>query len=153
MKINNMYCNCGCGQMTKLATRDRVYKLRTGEVVKYKKGQPAPYIGRHRMKSYKGEGHWNHKGDNAGYSALHLRVQAQRGKALICEQCESTKKVEWASLSKKYADISDYIALCKKCHIKFDNVAQRVADVKREKYSLSDIARKGWESRRRMINV
>lgn len=79
----------------------------------------------------KGEDSINWKGDNVKYAALHLRVQIKRGKATVCEKCGSLKRVEWANKTGKYADVFDYISLCKKCHGIFDN-----------------IYRKGWITRR-----
>jgi hypothetical protein len=96
----------------------------------------------------RGNKHWSYKGNKAGYKAFHLRVGVIRGKATICSECGSTKRVEWANITKKYEDIYDYKELCKKCHVKFDDIANRVAAIKRSRYNLSDIARKGWVTRR-----
>ena len=96
----------------------------------------------------RGKKNQNWKGNSAGYKALHLRVTNNRGKATICEECKSTYFVEWANLTGKYYDVMDYKSLCRKCHNKFDSTGIRVIKIKRKKYNLSDIARKGWETRR-----
>lgn len=80
----------------------------------------------------KGDKHWNYKGDDAGYSAFHLRVQSERGVASLCSRCKSASFVEWANLTGKYEDVNDYEQLCRKCHHKFDNIQYR-----------------GWKTRRR----
>lgn len=73
------------------------------------------------FKSVPEEQHPRWKGKSAGYSALHKWVQKHKGKALCCEKCDSFNTVEWANLSHEYKrDLTDWIELCKKCHIKFD---------------------------------
>lgn len=63
----------------------------------------------------------NWKGDNVGYFSLHRWVQNKKGKASICIQCGSITNVQWANVSKEYKrDLNDYIALCCKCHRKYD---------------------------------
>jgi DNA-directed RNA polymerase subunit M/transcription elongation factor TFIIS len=79
----------------------------------------------------KGKYNVNWKGILAKYSALHLRVQKERGIAIICESCGSTTKVEWANLTGDYNNVMDYKSLCKKCH----NI-------------LDDIYKKGWITRK-----
>jgi len=77
---------------------------------KYKKGI---------LKQGKGKDNPNWKGDNACYSALHLRVERARGKPSRCEVCKTTdssKRFEWANLNGHYKDIKDYKRMCKKCH-------------------------------------
>jgi len=62
------------------------------------------------------------KGDSAKYAALHLRVQSYRGAPSLCEHCGTTQspRFEWASVSKRYEDIHDYVRLCASCHHVFD---------------------------------
>lgn len=68
-----------------------------------------------------GKKHWNWKGDEAGYSALHKWVQRKLGKAIKCSKCGSLENVEWANKSHKYLrEITDWISLCFKCHRKYD---------------------------------
>jgi site-specific DNA-cytosine methylase len=69
------------------------------------------------------------KGDDASYQAMHLRVQATRGAPSACEHCGATEGFfDWASLTKNYADVNDYIRLCRKCHMKMDCVGPRVGE-------------------------
>lgn len=61
------------------------------------------------------------KGDDATYGALHLRVEAARGKPKLCSWCGKTEGVfHWANLSGKYTDVEDYERLCVSCHIAYD---------------------------------
>lgn len=65
----------------------------------------------------------NHKGDLVGYDALHDWVKRELGKPNKCEHCgtETAKRFEWANKSHEYKrDITDWIRLCKICHIKYD---------------------------------
>lgn len=62
------------------------------------------------------------KGSEASYSAMHKRTKKLRGKPSFCEHCQTitAKRYEWASLSKNYSDVNDYIRLCTSCHRKHD---------------------------------
>ena len=70
----------------------------------------------------------NWKGDNAGYTAMHNWVYRQLGKPNICMHCFRSDKhrYEWANISGKYLrDTTDWIRLCKKCHMSFDKVGEK----------------------------
>jgi hypothetical protein len=74
------------------------------------------------------------RGDEATYAALHYRVYVARGKPKHCEHCGKTSpsaRYEWANVSGNYADIHDYIRLCKKCHIHFDEVPAKSSATQR----------------------
>lgn len=63
------------------------------------------------------------KGDLAGYHAMHKWVIAVKGKPKKCEKCGATdkKRYEWANIDHSYKRVeSDYIRMCKSCHMKFD---------------------------------
>lgn len=61
------------------------------------------------------------KGDEAGYQALHLRVESTRGKPKKCAFCQRTSgRFEWANMTGDYADVWDYIRLCVSCHRAYD---------------------------------
>ena len=81
---------------------------------------------------YAGNKHFNYgktdentsgwKGDDAGCGAIHLWVERKKGKAkdCKCEHCDKQAR-DWANIDHKYRRIlKDYIALCRKCHIKYD---------------------------------
>ncbi len=69
-----------------------------------------------------GERNPNWIGDNVGYFGLHDWVRFRLGKAKVCEFCgKSEGRIEWANKSHEYKrDISDWLELCKKCHIYYD---------------------------------
>jgi hypothetical protein len=62
------------------------------------------------------------KGDYVGYSSLHKWVRKHNGSPSVCEHCGKTEgRIEWANKSHEYKrDLSDWIALCKKCHVYYD---------------------------------
>jgi len=61
------------------------------------------------------------KGDLAGYQALHLRVEAARGKPSECSLCDATTgRFEWANLTGDYTNINDYARMCVVCHRQYD---------------------------------
>jgi hypothetical protein len=65
----------------------------------------------------------NWKGNDATYKAFHYRMKALRGKPELCEVCGSTDKsrsYDWANLTGKYDDPSDYKRMCRSCHWKYD---------------------------------
>lgn len=73
-------------------------------------------------RNQKGEANHMWKGDNAGYQALHLRVDSVRGKPMRCDWCESTGewRYEWANLTGNYTDVYDFVRLCQSCHRTYD---------------------------------
>jgi hypothetical protein len=68
------------------------------------------------------------RGDAAKYQALHIRVEAARGKPQHCSECGATKpgRYEWANLTGDYADVNDYARMCVSCHRRYD-AARRAA--------------------------
>lgn len=141
-------CKCGCGKETPLATRNRY------ELEGYVKGQPVPFLVGHRIRGLRGSAHFNFKGEAAGYKAMHLRVSRLRGRAIYCvnDPTHISSRYEWANLSGKYGDPSDYISLCKPCHVNLDDInGQRVKTLGEKR--LKEIAKKGWETRRRKTSL
>lgn len=68
-------------------------------------------------------------GDDAGYQALHLRVEAARGKPAACSRCGKDDpfcRYEWANLTGRYEDVEDYERMCVSCHRRYD-AARRAA--------------------------
>lgn len=67
-------------------------------------------------------GYW--KGDSASYSAKHIWMKVNFGKANMCEEKECScvsKNYHWANISGEYKrERSDWKMLCVKCHKKFD---------------------------------
>lgn len=70
-----------------------------------------------------GERNPSWRGTGAGYQALHLRVEAARGKPTHCERCGTSDpalRYEWANLTGQYTDITDYERMCVSCHRRYD---------------------------------
>lgn len=70
-----------------------------------------------------GKNHYNWKGDNVGYFAVHAWIYKWKGTPKKCENCGSTtkKKYEWANIDHKYRRIlEDYIRMCTPCHHAYD---------------------------------
>jgi hypothetical protein len=69
----------------------------------------------------KGRAPHNFKGDDVGYHALHTWIRRKYGLPLKCEHCGGNSHMEWANRSHEYTrNRDDWIALCKRCHIKYD---------------------------------
>lgn len=76
----------------------------------------------------RGQYHGNWKGDAASYVAIHMWISKWLGKPKYCEYCKTTtaKRFDWANKSGEYKrELSDWIRLCKKCHIKYDDIINR----------------------------
>lgn len=70
-----------------------------------------------------GKEHPNWKGDETGYNKKHDWIRKHWGRATKCINCKgkNSQTFEWANLSRTYKrERSDWIQLCRSCHIKFD---------------------------------
>ncbi len=119
-------------------TRKKLSKSHTGKklspehrekVIEILKNNPPSKEARKRSgEKQKGNLHHNWKGEKVSYRALHNWIVNNFGKANHCEHCGKldAKVYDWANISGEYKrDISDYIQLCRKCHIKFDDSPQK----------------------------
>lgn len=83
-----------------------------------------------------GENHPDWKGDSVGYSGLHKWVKRTYGLREKCEHCGINEKLNLANKNGLYnRDPDNWLTLCKRCHIIFDN-----NDPKHPPYEM----RKGW---------
>lgn len=79
----------------------------------------------------KREASHNWKGDKAGYQAMHMRLRREKGMPRICVECMTTNPnltYDWANLTGRYGDITDYSRMCRSCHRKYDS-ARRCTSV------------------------
>lgn len=62
------------------------------------------------------------KGDSVGYTALHEWVRKTKKRTRNCQQCNRQNIwTDMANISGQYKrEISDWIELCRKCHIRMD---------------------------------
>lgn len=81
------------------------------------------------FKKVSGKNNTNWKGDGVGYFSLHTWIRKYKGIPDKCIKCgkvgEKNKNnrwnIHWANIDHKYRrNLDDYIALCYKCHKKFD---------------------------------
>ncbi len=74
------------------------------------------------IESAKGKNHWNWRGDDVSYGALHGWVKRKLGFPKKCEICGVENKIlDWANKDHTYKrDINNWVRLCKKCHLKYD---------------------------------
>lgn len=100
--LSGSLCACGCGGVPRAGNR---------------------FIQYHHLKE--GEQHHSWKGNDVGYTALHLWVSKHKVRSGVCEPCGARpagKGTEFANISGEYKrDIEDYIELCCSCHKVFDN--------------------------------
>ena len=70
------------------------------------------------------------KGDEAGYQALHIRLDKRFGKPRHCDECgtaDESRTYDWANLTGNYTDITDFRRMCRQCHRRYDNARRGVA--------------------------
>jgi len=75
-------------------------------------------------KATRGEKHPFWKGEEASLESKHCWVKRRLGTPRKCEHCGTTeaKLYDWANKDHKYRRVlSDWIRLCRKCHIKYDH--------------------------------
>lgn len=61
------------------------------------------------------------KGDRVGYFALHGWLYRNKKRTRTCEFCGFKRRTHFANKSGKYKrDLSDWIELCQRCHIRYD---------------------------------
>jgi hypothetical protein len=68
------------------------------------------------------------RGAAAKYDALHVRVIEAYGQPSECSQCGRTDDVtryEWANLTGRYEDVTDYARMCASCHHYYDAARRR----------------------------
>ena len=75
------------------------------------------------IKGRKGSENYYWKGDDAKYGSIHGWVNKNFNLPKKCELCGCTdKKLEWSNKDHKYKrEISDWQAVCRSCHRRYDN--------------------------------
>lgn len=73
------------------------------------------------------------KGDATGYRSAHDRVRRVRGKAASCVWGCQASRYDWASMTGHLLDPYDYVAMCHRCHLRFD-AAVRVTETRPAKW-------------------
>lgn len=87
---------------------------------------------------HKAQKNHNWKGDKVGYKSLHEWIAVNWGRPNICEKCSSHQFTEWASKEGNYTrDRKDWLALCRSCHKKYDNIIDNLSDYNRDASILS----------------
>lgn len=115
-----LYCSQKCKYKYRIRPKGLVYTLVKENPTSFKKGLQPWNKGLTGLPSPV-----NFTGDNVGYCGLHDWISYHQGKACKCEHCGTTSgRIEWANKSHEYKrDISDWIQLCKKCHVKYDRAS------------------------------
>lgn len=70
------------------------------------------------------------KGRDASYKAFHVRLKNKYGAAKdlgcsVCGRKDNDTSYNWANLTGRYSDISDYAPMCLSCHRKYDAKRRR----------------------------
>jgi hypothetical protein len=131
------YCSMSCKYKYRVRPKGLVYNLVKDNPTKFKQGDNPWNKG---IKT--GLIPVNFKHENVGYDALHDWVKRHKEKAICCEHCGHVGYLEWANKSHEYKrDLNDWIALCKRCHIKYDRESGAWG-VATQKYNLKNTKKK-----------
>jgi hypothetical protein len=146
-------CECGCGRLAPVATRNRPERGQlVGEPVRFvrghaTRGKPASAETRLKMSAAhtgrrhtdasrariaalakRGPDHPEWKGDGVAYSTLHRWLSRIATKTGICSICGTERSTQWANLSGEYRrDLDDFAEMCVPCHSAFDNAKKEAA--------------------------
>lgn len=86
---------------------------------------------------YTNEKNKSWKGDNAGYSAIHIWVRKYLPKPELCIICNLVVPREVSNISGNYIrDLKDWQWVCHRCHMHYDNVPQRLLLARKRKREL-----------------
>src|ERR1035441_3855937 len=70
--------------------------------------------------------HWH---EEVSYQALHKRINNQRGTAkFCCFGCTGQKRYNWANLTDDLVNPWDYAAMCRRCHIRYDDARRSMLE-------------------------
>ncbi|MEK6885090.1 MAG: hypothetical protein AABY22_35995 [Nanoarchaeota archaeon] len=101
---------------------------RSSPNTEFKKGM-VPWNKNKKLPQFSGDKSPTWKGNDVGYGGLHMWIKHILGQPKKCENCgtEKAKRFEWANKSRTYKrDFSDWIRLCKSCHLVFDEVPKKI---------------------------
>lgn len=72
------------------------------------------------------------KGDEASLYAFHRRLYSRFGKPSCCSVCgtSDSSHYDYANLSGRYEDLSDYAAMCRSCHWKYDKKVLNISHMR-----------------------
>lgn len=107
-------CGCGCGQATSIARQNDPKRG-------YAKGDPLKFIRGHSSRVIR-LSWW--KGDEASYNAIHTYLRKHYPKAGACEACGKEGRTDYALIKgRSYSrDRNDYMELCRRCHVFYDEI-------------------------------
>jgi len=84
------------------------------------KKRPGYWTGKKRV-NIQGENNYAWKGEKDKYCAKHSWIRRKLGNPIKCEHCGNIKNLQWANKDHLYKrNLIDWIALCAKCHKKYD---------------------------------
>jgi hypothetical protein len=127
--IQFIYCFCNCGFTRPKYDRDgneRIYIL--GHRAKCHdhpmRGKPRSQLTRNKIsEGLKGEKNIFWKGNNVKKRALHRWVRSRIPITKLCEICNKVPPRDLANITGVYnRELNNWKYLCRKCHLRFDNV-------------------------------
>ena len=80
----------------------------------------------------KGDKHCCWKGDEVKYAALHMWVNKYKPKVEGCEHCGEAGKFDLANMGTYNREFSNWRYLCRRCHMKYDGLYDKLKDSERQ---------------------
>lgn len=115
-------------------------KLEVGEKLGRSRNFIARFMRFHGIKARRsgardvsGEKNGRWAGDSVGYFGMHKRLYKMFGKPNHCIQCGTTKSkhYDYANLTGRRRDPTDYAAMCRSCHMRYDKVIFTIPSMKK----------------------
>jgi hypothetical protein len=88
----------------------------------------AGYKGTHKPPVRYGADHHRWQGDEATYTAAHIRLRRARGKSGRCVFGCPDELTNWANLTGNLLDFSDYAPMCPTCHTRYDTARKSMEE-------------------------
>lgn len=82
------------------------------------------------------------RGNDASYRAIHQRLYKTRGQPQHCDRCGASgsgRAYDWANLTGRYDDPSDYQRMCRSCHWKYDQKHLNLGDYAKRREVLPNV--------------
>ncbi len=130
-------CECGCGEPAPISHKTRPDRgVRRGEPQRFIFGHQASGPGR----GPRGEADPRWRGDDASYFVKHEWLNRHFPKTGRCDQCGAEGKTHYALRhGLEYTrNREDYLELCPRCHVRYDDIANRAWTTRRRRLTESD---------------
>ena len=94
------------------------------------------------------------KGNKVGYKSLHMYIRTHKPKPEFCEDCKKKTPYDVTNKSGKYKrDLSDWLWLCRSCHMKKDKRLEKLHKNKILNINLQKIEKKRYKDKKTIQQI